>query len=355
VSVKSFRLFVRRLVIVAVATIAGTAGILAITMTPAWAHHTTVTGDPVCDTETGNWIITWKVYNSERDKTARLKEAYWTPTGTPMTNIAVDAFLPKRGQGVLTGVQTVPGSATTASLTVKAKWDNGFRENRRTTTVTFNGTCDEDRPKPHVAFSSACDGSVTVTLSNDADARRSATFTVTGPGGFSQTRTVAPGATPVDVLVPATTAGTISVSIPNSAPATYSWSDPGNCAPVEVSARSTCTELIVQVENPQGNRPRNVTVTSGSETETFTLAAGESKEFTFPGGPGVTATVTVGDKSETITWEDPGTCAPPTTTTPPLPVTGASLTSLIGVGAALVLVGGALLMVLRHRRRLGES
>jgi LPXTG-motif cell wall-anchored protein len=61
------------------------------------------------------------------------------------------------------------------------------------------------------------------------------------------------------------------------------------------------------------------------------------------------------EEGTTVTWENPGTCAPPTTTTPPLPVTGASLTSLVGVGAALVLVGGALLFVLRYRRRLGES
>jgi LPXTG-motif cell wall-anchored protein len=36
-------------------------------------------------------------------------------------------------------------------------------------------------------------------------------------------------------------------------------------------------------------------------------------------------------------------------------VTGASLTSLIGVGAALVVVGGAVLFVLRRRRLLDQS
>jgi LPXTG-motif cell wall-anchored protein len=356
VSVKSFRLFVRRLAIVVVATVAGTAGILAITMTPAWAHHTTVTGDPVCDTDTGNWVITWTVKNSEWNKTARLTEASWRPDGSTMTNIAVGAFLPKPRDGVLSGVQTVTGSATSASLRVRAEWDNGFKENAHTTRVTFNGTCQEDKPKPHVVFSSACDGTVTVTLSNDADAKKNATFTVTGAGGFSQTKTVAPGGS-VDVVVPASASGDITVTVPGSPNATYSWVEPDNCAPVKVSSLSNCTQLIVHVENPQGNRAKTFVITSGSTSEEFTLAGGESKEFTFPGGAGVSATVKLKGKDDgtTVTWENPGTCAPPTTTTPPLPVTGASLTSLIGIGGALVLVGGALLLVLRYRRRLGES
>jgi LPXTG-motif cell wall-anchored protein len=356
VSVKSFRLFVRRLAIVVVATVAGTAGILAISMTPAWAHHTRVTGDPVCETETGNWKITWTIYNSERDKTAVMKEASWTPSGSTMTNIAVGAFLPKRGEGVLSGVQTVPGSATSASLTIRGKWSNGFKENAYTTTVTFSGTCVEDQPKPHVAFSSACDGSVIVQLTNDADARRNASFTVTGAGGFSQTKLVTPGGN-VDVPVPNAAAGAVSVTVPGAPNATYSWTEPDNCEPVKVTSLSNCTELIVHVENPQGNRARTFVITSGSASEEFALNGGESKEFTYPGGAGVSATVKLKGKDEgtTVTWENPGTCAPPTTTTPPLPVTGASLTSLVGVGAALVLVGGVLLFVLRHRRRLGES
>jgi LPXTG-motif cell wall-anchored protein len=355
-SVKSFRLFVRRLAIVAVATIAGTAGILAITMSPAWAHHTRVVGVTVCETETGNWKVTWTINNSERDKSARLKVATWTPTGSAMTNIAVDALLPKRGEGVLSGVQTIPGSATSASLTIQGKWSNGFKENPYTTTVTLNGTCQEDKPKPHVAFVSACDGTVTVTLSNDADAKKSATFTVTGEGGFTQTKTVAPGGSE-NVVVPASASGDITVTIPGAPNAKYEWVEPDNCAPVKVSSLSTCTELIVHVENPQGNRPKTFVIESGTTSEEFTLNGGESKEFKFPGGAGVSATVSLKGKDDgtTVTWENPGTCAPPTTTTPPLPVTGASLTSLIGVGGALVLVGGALLMVLRYRRRLGES
>jgi hypothetical protein len=357
VSVKSFRRFLRRLSIVAAATTLGSAAVIALSATPAWAHHTTLNGDPVCDTATGNWVITWTVYNSERDKTAELKEASWTPVGSSMTNIAVGAILPKKNQGVLTGVQTVPGNTVSASLKIRAKWTNGFKENAHEKTVTFRGTCEEDKPKPHVAFSSACDGSVLVTLSNDADAKKSATFTVTGEGGFTQTKTVAAG-TQVDVTVPASASGAISVTVPGAQNATYAWVEPDNCAPVAVSSQSNCTELIVHVENPAGNRSKTFVITSGSFTEEFTLAGGESKQFTLPGGAGVTATVKLKGKDDgtPVTWENPGTCAPPTTTTtPPLPVTGASLSTLIGVGGSLVLVGVALLFVLRYRRSLSES
>jgi LPXTG-motif cell wall-anchored protein len=233
--------------------------------------------------------------------------------------------------------------------------------NRPKTFVIESGTTSEEftlngGESKEFTFAGSAGVSATVTLSNDADAKKNAVFSVTGAGGFSESKTVTPGGS-IDVAIPASAAGAITVAVPGQPNATYSWVEPDNCAPVKVSSLSTCTELTVHVENPQGNRPKTFVIESGTTSEEFTLNGGESKEFTFPGGAGVTATVTLKGANEgtTVTWENPGTCAPPTTTTPPLPVTGASLTSLVGVGAALVLVGGVLLMVLRFRRRVGES
>jgi len=360
--VKSFRLFARRLSIVAAATVAGTAGILAFTTTPAFAHHTSVSGVPVCNPETGNFEIKWIVTNSESDKTATLKQVRWTPDDAPPTNIFEGAFLPKHGANApdpdLTGQQVLPGTATSASLTVLAKWDNGFREkDPQSATVTMDGACKKNHPNPHASFQSKCDGLVIVTLSNDEDATASAHFTVFGEGTLLATETVAAGGSKT-VTVPADKAGAIVVKEDGVKLEEYAWVEPDDCAPVLVSHNSTCDKLLVNVENPTGNRPKTFTIVSGEASETFTLAGGEDKDFEYPGGAGVKATVTQQGANEgvTVEWENPGSiCNPPTTTTPPLPVTGTSLTSLIGVGGALVLVGAALLFVLRFRRRLGES
>jgi LPXTG-motif cell wall-anchored protein len=348
--VKNFRPFVRRLSILAAATLTGTAALLAVTAAPAHAHHSTVYGEAVCDTETGNWVVTWTVRNSMTNRSAVLIEASWTPSAHGVSNINVGSALPRKGQGVLTGQQIVPGSETSATLAVRGKWENNFVERRSgPTTVTFGGTCEEDKPLPNASFISACDGSVTVTLSNAADARKAAAFTVVGENNFSEARSVAKGDS-TDVTVPAASAGDIKVLVGGREFAAYKWLEPPDCAPLQVAALSDCKTLTFSVENPAGNRPKEITVTSGDTTETLTLAAGETKEFTFPGAAGTTATVSLGQGDPvTITWEDPGNCNPPP---PELPETGVKLSGLIGLGGALVLVGSALLFVL-HRRRTG--
>jgi hypothetical protein len=366
VSVKSFRMFVRRLSIVAVATLFGTAAVLALSTTPAFAHHTTVSGEAVCDAETGSWVITWTVKNSQSNKSANLILVNSTPSGpgTSLTGIVVGAFLPKP-LGTLTGTQIVPGTTTQATLTVQGKWESLYpgqpqfvEKPPKTGMVTLGGKCEKNHPTPNASFKSSCNGSVVVHLSNGADATATAHFTVLGEGGFSVPKNVAAGGDE-DVTVPEANAGAITVKEDNAVIAQSSWTEPEGCAPLAISSASTCTELIVNIENPAGNRPKTFTITGGFDgPPPFTLAGGESMEFKTGGGQGVTATVTLVGANEgtTVAWENPGqVCHPPTTTTPPLPVTGAKLSGVIGVGTALVVVGAALLFVLRYRRRLGES
>jgi LPXTG-motif cell wall-anchored protein len=282
VSVKTFRLFVRRLVILATATTLGTAAVIALSATPAHAHDMVITKSYECDKRTGNWVVTWTVKNSQNNKFATLTAVSHLPADTPLTVIVVGAVLPKP-QGSISGVQTVPGSATSAKLAVTAEWEkiaaDGYKKVVRSAEkrIYFEGKCEQDKPEFEATPTSDCDSiSVTVTNTGKID--------ITG------------------------------------------------------------------------------TVSSGNDSRPLSLAPNATSEpFEFPGGDGVTVTVAVqGADSKTFTWQKPEDCPtpttpPPTTTTPDLPVTGASLSTLIGVGGALVLVGVALLMVLRYRRRLGES
>jgi len=271
--VKTFRLFIRRLAILATATTLGTAAVIALSATPAHATYPTIESSSTCDGPTGKWIVEWKVKNTW-PQTARIKEVSVTPDGTTLTGgIVVDATL---AQGAsVTGQQIVtPGSAAFAKLTVRVRFSNGV-ESTKWKKEWFGDKCEQDKPQFEATPSSDCD-SISVTVKNT---------------------------------------GKIDIS---------------------------------------------GTVSRGNESKAFSLAPNATSEpFDFAAGDGVVTVAVQGADSKTFTWQKPEDCPtpttpPPTTTTPDLPVTGASLSTLIGVGGALVLVGMALLFVLR-RRRLGES
>ncbi|HEU5107917.1 MAG TPA: LPXTG cell wall anchor domain-containing protein [Micromonosporaceae bacterium] len=137
---------IRRALALSAVAAAATAAALAVSA-PASAHRTSVSGTAVCDTETGNWVVTWTVSNSEDHVAGSLTFAAVAPSSTRVTNIAYGAVLPAGGS--ITGEQIAPGSETSASLTVKAKWDNGkFEKYPQTGTVEFEGTCEEESEQP---------------------------------------------------------------------------------------------------------------------------------------------------------------------------------------------------------------
>jgi LPXTG-motif cell wall-anchored protein len=254
---------------------------------------------------------------------------------------------PHDAHAPLVGEQRLPGTATEASLTVRARWINGFEEQvAQSGKVEFGGACEQDQPKPNAAFASACDGTVTVTLANAEDAKAPAAFTVTGEAGFSQKATVEPGGSK-ELVVPAESAGHITVTVGDKTIAEHAWQQPADCAPVKVAFRSDCDSLTISIENPAGSAPVQATVTSGDKTETLTLAPGETKEVTFDAQEGTVAIVTIGDESLDVAWEQPEGCVP---AGPGLPVTGASVGGVIAVGLALLIAGAGLLVLFRRRR-----
>lgn len=343
----SIRRTIRRTISVAVAVLAGAAATLAFA-SPASAHHTAIAGDARCDTASGQWVVAWTVRSESTPPQAtqfKLVYVQVQPAGSDVTGLPVDTF-----QDIatpFTGEQRLPGDATSATLSVRGRWNNNFEEKQvRTKTIEFGGGCQEDQPKPNASFASACDGTVTVTLTNDADATKDAEFTVTGAGGFEENKTVAPGDS-AEVVVPAASASAVKVTVGKGTIGEYSWAQPEDCAPLTIVARSDCDSLTIVLENPDGNREITATVTSGDASEELSVAPGESKEVTFPASDGTTATVLIAGENEpvTVTWEQPENCD-----SPDLPVTGANVGGVIGLGALLIAFGAAVIVVLRRRR-----
>jgi hypothetical protein len=230
---------VRRVLVLGGAALVGVAAAVALA-SPASAHHPIVTGNAVCDTAVGDWVVTWTVDNSESDLQGRLIDVDLTPAGTTVTNIVVGATLPRHGEGTLTGTQKVPARETSARLTVEGQWNRDGRiiQAKDSATVTFEGRCappeQPTTPKPSASFATACDGQVTVTLANAADATAPAEFTVTGKNGFTAKKTVAPGAEDKSIVVPAANSGEITVTSGDFT-ATGKRVVPGSCGGLPVT------------------------------------------------------------------------------------------------------------------------
>lgn len=262
----SFRRRARRAAAIAASACIGAAGVLALA-SPASAHHPTVHGEAVCDTTTGEWVITWTVENSEDDLTGEIKQVSVTPEAD-LTTIVEGATLPKSGDGPLTEQVRVGGDVTEASLSVTVHW------------IRNGGLIvDKDRAKVQLG------------------------------GGCAAT------------------------------------------APV-VDSTSDCDSLTVTVTNP-AEEPLTATVTSGEVTEELTVAPGETGEVTVDATEGTVATVTIGDQTTEVAWQQPEDCDEPQEGEGgggDLPETGVPTGLVAGAAVLLLALGGGLYLVARRRR-----
>ncbi|MEU7917160.1 cell wall anchor protein [Micromonospora zamorensis] len=381
----------RRVAAIAAGALIGLAGI-GVVASPASAHYTVPSGQAICDTATGEWVVTWTVksiahYSSTGFKLHSVKLA---PENTTVTNIVETAGnnYPHDVNTPLTGVQRVPGSATKATLAVKAKWNDGYKEeSARKGEVTFGGTCAKEEtpvtPSPEptqptptptpttptpttppavtvptASFASDCDGAVTVTLANAADATTAAKLTVKAKG-FEKTYTVQPGASKGDIVVPAK-AGEITVSEGDKAvDKPYTWASPEDCVkPGEPQAgyESTCDKLVFGFANPKDGKAFEVTLTPNKgEAQKRTVEPGQTVFVEFEAFEGLTVTPAAEGLDDTapIAWEKPAECNPGQgggKDEPALPLTGAATGGIIA-GAVVLLAAGAGLFVMARRRR----
>jgi LPXTG-motif cell wall-anchored protein len=358
---RSSRKRLRRLAVLATGALLGLGGMLAIAA-PASAHYSTVDGTPDCDTKTGEWVVDWTVNANNLVprgvSTFQLVEIDAKPVGT-IDGIAKDTDYPVAD--LLHGKQRLPGTATSASLSVRAKWGDGYEETKPAgKEIALGGPCTKEQPppgqpKPHASFKSACDGSVTVTLINSKRATADATFTVTGTGDFSKEVTVEPGKS-TQVVVPAANAAHIVVKS-GTKEFKGRFKAPKDCAPVKVASRSDCDSLTIGIENPEGNAPVEATLTpKGGEARKVTVAPGETKEVKFDAEEGTVVTVAIGKDSADVPWEKPENCESPSPAPggggggPTLPTTGASIGTAVGIAVVLLAAGTGLFFFFRRRR-----
>ncbi len=112
--------------------------------------------------------------------------------------------------------------------------------------------------------------------------------------------------------------------------------------------------VTVTLDNLQGNAPADFVVGGGHKI----VPGGQKLDVTIPAGSGKITVEIAGtpgkDNALEHTWQQPRDCPTATPTpSPTTPVTGASVTGTIGIGAGLVAAGVALislLFVFRRRR-----
>jgi hypothetical protein len=227
----------RRMLAIAGAAFVGAAAALAFA-SPASAHHTAVEGAPVCDTETGEWVVAWTVRSQDTPPRAtqfKLVEI----EADPDTAIewATDPGVFQSIDDPFVGEQRLPGDATEATLAVRGAWNNGFEEEkRRKGKVPLEGPCEQPpgESAPSAEFTTSCEGDVTVLLTNGDEATAPATLTVTGTDGLSEERTLQPGEDDT-VDVPAANAGEVTVTEGDTVVATGKRDVPANCGGLPVT------------------------------------------------------------------------------------------------------------------------
>lgn len=354
---KRFRSVRRRVLAITASAAVGLVGAVVLA-SPASAHHSEVKGVPVCDTTTGEWVVTWTVTSVAPADVDfyKLLEVQVEPDGSTVSNIAAtpaEAGYPHDAKSPLVGEQRLPGDAVSASLGVRAEWDNEYVEKGKLKRdeVRFGGPCEVEAPPPGPAVDDVptCDD-LTVVVTNPADGEP-ITVTVTTSTGEEATEEVAPGAdfTPT---FPAEEGLSYQVTADGEVLDEGEWQQPEDCEEPEVvevpiAARPDCESLTVEVTNPLEDQAIEATLSSGDETETLTIEPGDTGEVTFDAEEGTVVTVTIGDQSEEIAWTAPDDCDG---AGGGLPVTGASTSIVAGAALALLAVGGGLFLVARRRR-----
>ena len=303
--------------------------------TPALACHTTITVDNRCVNADGTWVVTWKVQNSEPNIEGHVSDVKTrvrplsSDSGT-LTGITVGAILPKNGDGILTGTQTLPASATRTKLLVEGTWQIGNRgivNTSESNWVTVPTEKCEPTPQPSES-----------TSPTPSPSASESTSTTPSPSASESTSTS---------------------SSPSASESTSTSPSPSGTGPSETPVTepqfvydNTCDTLTVGIEVP-ANWPEDITVTftpSTGEPKTIVGKRGETTTVDFPASEGLKVTATpkgYEDETASITYEKPADCGGEGGG---LPVTGAAAGGIAG-GAAVLLAAGAVLFVLARRRK----
>ncbi|GAB1693987.1 LPXTG cell wall anchor domain-containing protein [Krasilnikovia sp. M28-CT-15] len=293
---KLFKSPLRRSTAALAGTFLGLAGVVAFAA-PASAHHPIVNGTASCVQEDGTWTVTWSVTNSEKDLQGDITSVTPGPEGSTFTGIAAKDVLPKNGEGELKGVQTLPATADSATLTIGAHWIRNYTDIDKTES-----------------------GSVPRSKEKCAPPEKPST----------------PPTTPTE-----------KPSTPPSKPA-----QPGEPTPV---IEADCTTVSIGFDNPKNGMEFTLHLkTSKGEKRDIAFKPGDRKVEKFSATPGFQIKLSISVKgytspAETITYQLPEGCES-SGNGGGLPVTGAAAGTIAGGAAALLAIGGVLFFLARRRK-----
>lgn len=140
----------RRLLAVAVSAAFGLLGAVAVAG-PASAQSVSVSGSCAWDAAASEWVVTWTIESqppADADS-YRLTTMDVTPDGSDVDGIATaaDGAFPHAAAESLVGEQRLPADAASASLTIRAEWDTGEKDDRdRHGAVQIPADCQRDGP-----------------------------------------------------------------------------------------------------------------------------------------------------------------------------------------------------------------
>ncbi|SDT77575.1 LPXTG cell wall anchor domain-containing protein [Actinoplanes derwentensis] len=330
----------RRATALVAGSLIGMAGAVAFA-SPALAHHSVVKGLSSCDQVTGEWVVDWSVtaIGVRVDQPFQWTQVSLTPAGTTIDNadIAVTGKNLSSGR-TITGKQRVPGSESSASLTVRAKWDNGVEDrNPITGTVPLDGECgktpppptDEESPSPSPSASSPS---------------ASPSASASSPSASPSVSSPAPSSPAPSSPVPSTST-TPPAGIPEEVPAEPIFSQTCDTITIGVDNTNNDSKFTIEYETSKGEE-RTLVVEPGKEgSETFSATDGFTVDVTFTveyEGETYTESATIPfEKGEDCTGGGGGG---------DLPLTGAAAGGVAGGAAALLAIGGGLFFMARRRK-----
>ncbi len=123
------------------AAIALCVAIMGVTALPAFAHHPTVSGDIVCNEQTGRYDVTWTVANGNwENRTMTLDQS-------DRSVVPLSSYAPSESKSY---DESLPGTTSgETTLTVRGDWDNGGPQNvAGSASVRSSGTCQTPEPEP---------------------------------------------------------------------------------------------------------------------------------------------------------------------------------------------------------------
>jgi LPXTG-motif cell wall-anchored protein len=303
----------RRVSALAAGSLIGLAGV-AVFATPAFAHHSTISGKTSC--VDGNRVVEWTV-NAIGDGRSENQTATFTTVDVfPAKSTLDNPDLVVNGTPIKAGVpitakQVISGDATEASLSLVAKWSNPDYYNGEVTTgnVTFTDECKKTEP----------------------------------PTDDPSTPSEEPS-TPSE-----------EPSTPSEEPSTPPTLGD---VPAEPTLEMTCDTISLGVDNTNNSTPVKIEYeTSKGEKRTLVVAPGKEGAEKFSAGQGfsVEVTYTVEYKGTTFTatyevpWQEP-TEGCDDGEGGGLPVTGAAAGGVAAGAGGLLVIGAALFFVARRRK-----